>query len=110
MLEFVLVLNALWFAMGFHTFHVRRKKFAKVIVPRKHRDAPVFEIFSESGRFLGGFNLAFSVLNILLVFNLSEFDKDIQWGILLFVNAISHGTQFVANVPIAQQNRSGAGA
>jgi hypothetical protein len=65
---------------------------------------------SETGRFLGGFNLAFSALNILLVFNLGDFDKDIQWAILLIVNAIAHGTQFAANVPIALQNRRGAGA
>jgi len=58
---------------------------------------------------MGGFNLAFSVLNILLLFNLNEFDKDIQWATLLFVNAVAHGSQFAANVPIALQNRRGAG-
>ena len=60
-------------------------------------------------RFLGGFNLAFSALNIFLVFNLVDFDKDIQWAILLFVNAIAHGTQFAGNVPMALQNRRGGG-
>ena len=110
MLEVLLVLNAVWFAMGFHTFHVRRKIFAKVIVPREERDTPVFEILSETGRFLGGFNLAFAVMNVLLLLNIADFDKDIQWAILLFVNAVAHGTQFAGNVPIALQNRRGAGA
>ena len=109
MLELVLVLNAVWFAMGFHAFHIRREIFAKVLVPREHRDTPVFEILTETGPFLGGFNLAFSVLNVLLVFNLVEFDKDIQWAILLLVNALAHGTQFAGNVPMALQNRRGTG-
>lgn len=109
MLELILVLNAVWFAMGFHTFHIRRKIFAKVIVPREQRNTPVFETLAETGRFLGGFNLAFSILNILLLLNPGEFDKDIQWAILLFVIAVAHGTQFAANVPIALQNRRGAG-
>ena len=78
-------------------------------MPREQRDTPVFEKLIESGKFLGGFNLAFSVLNILLLFNLGEFDKDIHWAILLFANAVAHGTQFAANVPIALQNRNGAG-
>ena len=109
MLEAVLALNALWFAMGFHAFHVRKRIFAKVLVPSEHRDTPVFETLTETGPFLGGFNLAFSVLNLFLVFNLVEFDKDIQWSILLLVNAIAHGTQFAGNVPMALQNRRGAG-
>ena len=109
MLELILALNAIWFALGFHTFHIRRKVFAKLLVPKEHRDTPVFETLAESGRFLGGFNFAFSVLNILLLLNLGDFDKDIQWAILLFTNAVAHGSQFAANVPIALQNRRGEG-
>ena len=109
MLEGVLALNAIWFALGFHAFHIRKKIFAKVLVPREQRDTPVFKILTETGPFLGGFNLAFAVLNVFLVLNLVEFDKDIQWAILLLVNAIAHGTQFAGNVPMALQNRRGAG-
>ena len=109
MLELILILNALWFAMGFHTFYIRRKVFAKVIVPRENRDTPVFQTLVETGRFMGGFNLAFAVLNLLLLFNTGAFDKEIQWAILLVVNAVAHGSQFAANVPIALQNRNGGG-
>lgn len=109
MLELILILNALWFAMGFNVFSIRNHIFAKLVVPREQRDTPVFQILAESGRFLGGFNLAFCVLNILLLVYIGEFDKDIQWAILLFVNAIAHGTQFAFNVPIALANRRGAG-
>jgi hypothetical protein len=109
MLETLLVLNALWFASAFHVFHVRRKIFAKIIVPKEHRDTPVFETLIATGPFLGGFNLAFSVLNMLLLVYLAEFDKDIQWTIVLFVNAVAHGSQFAGNAPIALQNLKGAG-
>ena len=109
MLELLLILNIVWFAMGFHTFHIRRKVFAKIIVPKQERDTPVFETLSETGRFLGGFNLAFSLLNILLLLTVAEFDKPIHWAVLLFVNAVAHGSQFAANVPIAMQNRHGGG-
>lgn len=109
MLEIVLILNAIWFAMGFHTFSIRNKIFAKIVVPREQRDTPVFEILAESGRFLGGFNLAFCILNILLLVYISDFDKDIQWIILLLANAVAHATQFAFNVPTALQNRHGEG-
>lgn len=110
MLEVVLILNAIWFAMGFYAFYVRRAVFAKVLVPnREHRDTPVYDTLIETGRFMGGFNFAFSVLNILLVLNVGEFDKDSQWAVLLLVNAVAHGTQFVGNIPMALRNRRGEG-
>ena len=99
----------MWFAAGFHLFWLRGRVFAKVVVPREHRESPVFETLIRSGTFVGGFNLAFCVLNILLVLNQSSFDSDRQWAILLAVNAIAHGTQFAGNVPIALENRRGAG-
>ena len=109
MLEFVLILNVVWFAAGFHLFYLRGKVFAKVVVPKEQRDTPVFDVLIQSGKFLGGFNLAFATLNVLLLMNQSEFDTETQWTILLFVNAVAHGTQFAFNVPIAIQNRQGTG-
>ena len=109
MLEIILVLNILWFAMGFNVFSIRNKIFAKLVVPREHRDTPVFEILAESGRFLGGFNFAFAVCNILLLVNLDVFPSAEQRSILLFVFSVAHGSQFIFNVPIAIQNRNGSG-
>ena len=109
MLEAVLILNTLWFSMGFHVFSIRHKIFAKLMVRREQRDTPVFAIFAESGRFLGGFNLAFAIFNILLLTNLDTFPTDEQRAILLFVIAVAHGSQFAFNVPIAIQNRKGGG-
>ncbi|QIG55315.1 hypothetical protein G6N82_02945 [Altererythrobacter sp. BO-6] len=97
--------------MGFHAFYLRREIFAKVLVAnRDHRDNGAFDALVESGRFLGGFNFALSVLNILLVLNFGSFDRDSQWAVLLAFNALAHGSQFVGNIPIALQNRRGGGA
>jgi len=110
MLELVLALNAIWFAMGFYAFYIRRKLFAKVVVPNKdHRDNSAYEAIIETGRFMGGFNLALSALNILLIFNIGGFDKDSQWATLLIFNALAHGSQFAGNIPMALKNRRGEG-
>ena len=109
MLELILILNAVWFAMAFNVFSIRSRIFAKLVVPKEHRDTPAFESLIVSGKFLGGFNLAFALLNILLLLNLELFDKDLQWAILLLVNGVAHGTQFAFNLPVALQNRQGKG-
>ncbi len=110
MIKLTLILNALWFAGGFHLFWLRGKVFAKVVVPKEHRETPVFEKLIRSGSFVGGFNFAFLVLNVLLLINLDEFDSGRQWAILLIANAVAHGSQFAGNVPIALENRRGKGA
>lgn len=109
MLEAILLLNTLWFAGGFHLFSMRSRIFAKVVVPREHRDTPVLETLIMSGKFLGGFNLAFALLSLILLTNTALFDKDLQWAILIFATAVAHGSQFAFNVPVALQNRKGEG-
>ena len=109
MYEIILVLNTLWFAMGFNAFSIRNKVFAKVLVPPAQRDTPVFAILAESGRFLGGFNLAFAIFNVLLLLNLSLFPEGAQKALFAFVFAVAHGTQFLFNVPVAIENRRGGG-
>ena len=110
MLEVVLLLNAIWFAMGFHAFYLRRDVFAKVVVPNKeHRSNSAYDAVVETGRFMGGFNIALSVLNVLLLINLAEFETGSQWATLLIFNALAHGSQFAGNVPMALQNRRGGG-
>jgi len=110
MLELVLPLNALWFGMAFHAFYLRRKIFGKVLVSNKaDRDNSAYNALVESGRFMGGFNLALSALNIMLLFNIGGFEKDSQWATLLIFNALAHASQFFGNVPMALQNRRGEG-
>lgn len=109
MLEITLLLNTIWFAMGFNVFSIRNKIFAKLLVPRDQRDTPVFKILVESGRFLGGFNLAFAVCNLLFLIYLDIFPTNEQRAILLFVFSIAHGSQFIFNLPIAIHNKRGGG-
>lgn len=106
----VLVLNAIWFAMGFYAFYLRRRVFAKVVVPKRgDRDNTAYEAVIESGRFMGGFNAALCLLNIMLVLNFGNFDRGSQWATLLIFNALAHGSQFFGNIPMAFKNREGEG-
>ena len=109
MFEIILILNAIWFGLGFHLFALRNKVFAKILVPKAHRDTPVFDILTATGPFLGGFNFAFCVLNVLMLIYSDVFPAANQRIILCLVFAIAHGSQFFANVPIALQNRKGEG-
>lgn len=109
-LTVLLALNAIWFAMAFDAFYRRRKIFGKVMVPiQADRDNSAYEALVESGRFMGGFNLALSAFNVMLVFNFGGFEADTQWATLLIFNALAHGSQFFGNVPMALQNRRGGG-
>ena len=109
MFELILVLNAIWFGLGFHLFALRSTIFAKILVPKEYRNTPVFDMLIETGKFLGGFNLAFCVLNVIILFKPGLFPESPQKFILLIVIAIAHGSQFMANVPIALDNRKGKG-
>jgi len=109
-LKILFLANAIWFAMAFNAFYIRRRVFGKILVPNKaDRENTAYEALVESGRFMGGFNLALSALNVFLLFNVGGFDKDSQWAALLAFNALAHASQFFGNVPMALQNRSGEG-
>ncbi len=109
MFELVLIANTIWFALGFHLFSLRSVVFAKILVPREQRETPVFETLIATGPFLGGFNFALCVFNILLLLNTSAFADGTQRAILATGFALAHGSQFAANVPIFLQNRRGEG-
>ncbi|MEL6820422.1 MAG: hypothetical protein AAFP70_01575 [Calditrichota bacterium] len=109
MYELILILNAIWFGLGFHLFALRGTIFAKILVPKEHRNSPIFDMLIETGKFLGGFNFAFCALNVMVLMFPSIFPEANQRIILCSVFALAHGSQFIANVPIALQNRKGKG-
>ena len=110
MFKIILILNALWFAAAFHLFTLRAEIFAKTMIPRADRDTPVFGMFAEIVKFLGGFNFAFCLLNVLVLIYPDLFPEANQRIILCLAFAAAHGSQFLGNVPIALQNRKGNGA
>lgn len=109
MFELLLLANVIWFGLGFHLFALRSKIFAKILVPKEHRDTPVFNILIETGKFLGGFNFAFCAMNALILILPGVFPEANQRIVLCIVFALAHGSQFIGNVPIALENRKGKG-
>lgn len=106
----VFLANTIWYAMGFVAFYLRRDVFANVLVPiREDRDNSAYAAVIESGRFMGGFNIALSVLNLCLFLNLAELNTAAQLALMLGFNAVAHGSQFFGNVPMALKNRAGGG-
>ncbi|MCH9651879.1 MAG: hypothetical protein K0U98_26860 [Deltaproteobacteria bacterium] len=110
MFELLLFANAIWFGLGFHLFAIRSKIFAKTLVPKEHRETPVFDVLAESGKFLGGFNFALCAFNLLVALKSAVFPTSEQRLVLCLFFAIAHGSQFFFNVPIAIENRKGRGA
>lgn len=110
MMTLIFFLNAIWFGMGFYAFYLQRHIFGKVLVPNKaDRENSAYQALVESGRFMGGFNIALSLLNVCLILNLGGFETSSQWATLLLFNALAHGSQFFGIVPMALQNRQGRG-
>lgn len=102
--------NTIWYGLGFVAFYLRRDVFAKVVVPkREDRNNSAYAAVVESGRFMGGFNFALSVLNLGLFLNLVGFQTLAQLALLLAFNSLAHGSQFFGNVPMALKNLRGGG-
>ena len=109
-ISIIFLANTIWFGMGFIAFYLRREVFAKVIVPlREDRNNSAYEAVVESGRFMGGFNFALSVLNLCLFLDLAALGTPAQLALMLVFNSLAHGSQFFGNVPMALKNRDGGG-
>ena len=107
--ELLLVANALWFGGGFNLFALRRRAFARTLVPREHRDSPAFDVLAESGMFLGGFNFALCAFSLAVLFLPQVFANPEQRAVLFLFFAIAHGSQFSPNLPVALANRRNEG-
>lgn len=97
-----LVLNLLWFGVAFHYFSLKHVAAAKMLVLPASRHSPLFQTLAASLRFLGGMNLGFAGLALLLLLNLSVFPEPIQRSLLLWVFALAHASQFYFNIPVAR--------
>ena len=99
----VLILNALWFGAAFRYFSLTPDTATRLLVPKSARESPLFRTLSAAMPFLGGMNLAFALLAILLLCNEGLFPEPGQRAFLALVFAVAHGSQFAANVPIARR-------
>ena len=103
----VLAASVLWFGAGFVQFTVRSRGSARGLVPRQFRDHALVDVVAGLLRFLGGLNLAFAVLALLLLTRRDTFASSAVLASCLLVFAVAHVSQFAVNVPLAQQERRG---
>lgn len=96
--------SLIWFTMGFRYFGYQPETAAKVMVPRSARDSPLFKTFAAGVRFLGGFNAAFALMSLVLLYlALSDsalFAAPGERAILLSILAAAHFSQFYFNLPV----------
>ena len=98
-----LLLNVLWFGAAFWYFAVKHDTAAKLLIPSSARSSPLFSTMSSALPFLGGMNLAFSLLAAMLLARSDLFGAPPEQSILLVAFGVAHATQFLINVPVARQ-------
>ena len=103
------LLSGLWFAAAFRFFSLQNMNAAKVLVPRAHRNSPLFESIAALTPFIGGFNGALSLLclamGVLVAGGSDLFAENTERCILLCVIAVAHLTQFWFNVPVLRSHK-----
>ena len=109
LLDVLILANAVWFGLAFLLFWLRRVVVANCLVPVPVRDTAVMGILAESGKFLGGFNGALSLLNVAILLQPALFPATVSQAALCAFFAVAQGRQFAGMVPIALQMRRGGG-
>lgn len=103
MYKTTLVLNVLWFGSAFWYFALKRETAAKLLIPRSSRSSPLFATMAAGLPFLGGMNLAFSLLAAMLLASPHLFTQAPERAMILFAFGVAHTTQFLVNVPVARR-------
>ena len=100
-LDFILLLNTLWFGAAFIQFSIDQGNTLKILVPREERGNPIAPTLSASVAFLGGINLPIGLLSFYLLAARPTFFQAIeaQVALLLFF-AACHFSQFAYNLPV----------
>jgi hypothetical protein len=97
--------NGLWFSAGFYFFCLRSNSAAHLIINRRHTDEKTFHAVAYSLKFLGGLNLAFAILSLLIILQPGLFPETAQKIAILSILALAHATQFLLNVPQVLKER-----
>jgi hypothetical protein len=104
--KILLLLNAAWFAAGFVAFSLRSSRFIKFLVRKEDRNENTLLQLRTSLHFLGGFNFALSVFCIALAITSDVFPDARQWQLMYVFFSLTHGTQFLCNLPVALREKS----
>ena len=100
-LDFVLLLNALWFGAAFVQFSIAQGNTLKILVPREERGNPIAPTLSASVTFLGAINLPIGLLSFYLLAARPTFFQAIEAQVALFLFfAACHLSQFAYNLPV----------
>ena len=100
-LDFILLLNTLWFGAAFIQFSIAQGNTLKILVPREERGNPIAPTLSASVAFLGGINLPIGLLSFYLLAARPTFFQAIEAQVALFVFfAACHFSQFAYNLPV----------
>lgn len=99
-----LIASLIWFTMGFRYFSYQSEAAAKIMIPKSARRSPLFKTFAAGVRFLGGFNAAFALMSLVLLYlalsGSALFSAPEERAIVLFILAAAHFSQFYFNVPV----------
>src|SRR4051812_37636628 len=100
-LDFILLLNALWFGAAFIQFSIAQGNTLKILVPREERGNPIAPTLSASVAFLGGINLPSGLLSFYLLGARPAFFQALEAQDALFgFLAACHFSQFAYNLPV----------
>lgn len=99
-----LIISLLWFTAALRYFGFQQFAAAKVLVPASARSSPLFPTIAAATRFLGGMNGAFALLSgallVCAITGADAFTDPMERGVLLFILAAAHFSQFICNVPV----------
>ena len=95
----VLVLNAVWFGLGFWFFALHARQAVRILVPRSAEGETSARALAASLPFLGGMNLGYAGLAVMLLLSraLSRVAAP-SWHIYAAF-AVAHATQWAYNLP-----------
>lgn len=97
----ILLLNAIWLGMAFWFFSINSINVSKLLIKKEARQETSLPILTHSLKFLGGMNLALSILSLLILINDNIFPHTHQKAVFAFIFCLAHGSQFIFNLPIA---------
>ena len=100
----VLILDAVWFGLGFWFFSLRARRAIRILVPRSAEGETSARALAASLPFLGGMNLGYAGLAVMLLLSRAAAPS---WHVYAAF-ALAHATQWAFNLPhLLKGGRSG---